>query len=283
MAVKIVTAEGLEYIFNPSFRVTGLPLNKDIPSISIGGRDGEVVHEDAIKLTSRNITVTGHIYGATPTDADEALDQMLEVLAKGELRLYKDESESKFIRVRLASNSHNYISGTNRVVASCNLSFIAHDPYFYEPLVKAEQSITESGTSWSLYRGGTVEWQQPVIQIKAREGSLVKPSINNMTAGTKQLSWPGALTEGMSLVINCERRLAYITDGALDYYLAKWGLASYDGAGPTQEEQVTTNMDTNWLIHGWPLKAGNNTLIYSGDEEFSHNAEVIICWMPRYY
>lgn len=283
MAVKIITAEGLEYIFNPSFRVTGLPLNKDIPSISIGGRDGEVVHEDAIKLTSRNITVTGHIYGATPTDADEALDQMLEVLAKGELRLYKDESESKFIRVRLASNSHNYISGTNRGVASCNLSFVAHDPYFYEPLVKVEQSITESGTSWNIYRGGNVEWQQPVIQIKAREGSLVKPSINNMTAGTKQLSWPGTLTEGMSLVINCERRLAYITDGALDYYLAKWGLASYDGAGPTQEEQVTTNMDINWLIHGWPLKAGNNTLIYSDDEESSHNAEVIICWMPRYY
>jgi len=283
MAVKIVTAEGLEYIFNPSFRVTGLPLNKDIPSISIGGRDGEVVHEDAIKLTSRNITVTGHIYGATPTDADEALDQMLEVLAKGELRLYKDESESKFIRVRFAGNSHNYIGGTNRVVASCNLSFVAHDPYFYEPLVKVEQSITESGTSWNIYRGGNVEWQQPVIWISARSGTLQGVLINNMTAGTTPLKWPGTISEGMSLVINCERRLAYITDGTLDYYLAKWGLASYDGAGPTQEEQVTTNMDTNWLIHGWPLKAGNNTLIYSDDEESSHNAEVIICWMPRYY
>ena len=283
MAVKIVTAEGLEYIFNPSFRVTGLPLNKDIPSISIGGRDGEVVDPDAIRIASRNITVVGHIYGATAADADEALDQMLEVLAKGELRLYKDESENKFIRVRFAGNSHSYINGTNRVVASCNLSFIAHDPYFYEPLVKVEQSITESGTSWSLYRGGNVEWQQPVVWVKATSGILQGVSINNMTAGTTPLKWPGTISEGMSLVINCERRLAYITDGALDYYLAKWGLASYDGAGPTQEEQVTTNIDTNWLIHGWSLKAGNNTLIYSDDEESSHNAEVIICWMPRYY
>ena len=282
MAVKIVTAEGLEYIFNPSFRVTGLPLTRDIPSISIGGRDGEVVHADATRLTPRNIAVAGHIYGSSPADADAALDQMLAVISKGELKLYKDELDSKFLKVHFAGNAHSYISGTNRVVAACHLSFTAYDPYFYEPLEKAEASISASSTSWNIYCGGNVEWQQPVIWISAK-GPLQGISINNMTAGTKSLSWSGTISEGRSLVLNCERRLAYITDGVLDYYLAKWGMGSYDGAGPTLEEQVTSNMDTAWLVHGWPLVVGANSLIYSDDIPSSHNADIVIAHMPRFY
>ena len=88
---------------------------------------------------------------------------------------------------------------------------------------------------------------------------------------------------GRSLVLNCERRLAYITDGDLDYYLAKWGMGSCYGAVPALEEQVTANMDTSWLVHGWPLMVGANNFLYSDEAASSHNADIVIANMPRYY
>jgi phage-related protein len=223
MAVKIATGEGLEFIFNPSFRVEGLPIERDIPTLTVDGRDGEIPHPDMARVQARNIAVFGHIYGNSHAETEAALDAMNSVLAKGEeVRLYRDESDTKFIKARFQGNAHSYVQGTNRLVAVCRLTFVAHDPYLYaESFSQYEQNpvvFTPPITLLQINNAGNA-LAHPVIGLHGRESdgnTTLNPKLTNYTTG-KVVQFVGALAEGDILLLNSERHTAIKLDNNIDH------------------------------------------------------------------
>lgn len=223
MSVKIVTAEGLEFVFNPSFRVEGVPLERDIPTLTVEGRDGEIVHPDMLKVRARTITISGHIYGNTPAEAEAALDAMNAVIAPGdEVRIYRDERDSRFIRARFQANAHSYVQGTNRTVAVCRLTFVAHDPYWYadelthiqvDPVV-----FTPPITLLDIMNAGTAR-VDPIIWVYGKTSgglTVANPKLTNYTTGLA-LQYVGALAAGEVLVLDPARHTAIKLDGNIEH------------------------------------------------------------------
>lgn len=143
MAVKLVTNNGQTITLNRSFRVRGLPLERDVPSLTIEGRDGEYVHEKNIRLRPRTITVTGFIYANSADEAKKQFDELANILNKEEaLKLYEDDTENRYINVRYTNITHDYEEGTNRKVARVTITFTAYDPHMYGDEVIVEHVVS---------------------------------------------------------------------------------------------------------------------------------------------
>ncbi len=147
MAVKLVTQGGDELTLNQSFRVRGLPVEREVPSLTVEGQDGEHVHEKQIRVRPRTLVATGYIYGDTADEAQANLDELNTILGQlSTFKLYKTDDDTRYINVRFQNLSHDFEEGTARKAARVSITFIAHDPYWYG----AEQTVEAYLTGPSL-------------------------------------------------------------------------------------------------------------------------------------
>lgn len=289
MKVKLVNANGEQYLLPETLSVQGWPEETVLPAVEIQGRSGEVIDEPLVCMRARDIIVSGVLEADDKDHADTIREEIAAFCSLANpLKLFRHENADRYMLVYKRGINHAYITGRyGGRVFTLSLEFRAADPFFYATAIRnvsQQVSSTPATQKWSVEQPGTVESQQPIIYIKARSGNLVKPSlkINGIEALLDD-----TLPSSRALVLHSERRLALETDGSLAWYLEKWGIVGADEAGkataPTTEESVIGKMDGDWPIYGAPLAPDDNEVIYSDDAASSHNADVSIVWRPKYY
>ncbi|HHW15341.1 MAG TPA: hypothetical protein GXX28_10495, partial [Firmicutes bacterium] len=136
MSVKLVKADGTEYIFPLTFRVEGWPSESAIPSLTVEGRHGAVVDDADIVERERTITVSGTLYADTAADLQAVYDALAAFLNSPprKMRLYADESEERFFWVRKQTLSHRFVQRSGRTLAEVSIVFRSSDPFMYGAL-----------------------------------------------------------------------------------------------------------------------------------------------------
>ena len=126
------------YEFLPSFRVEGLPKNREVPTIMVEGRDGEIVHPDLIRENPRIINVVGELYaeGATKSERKTAIEEeldnvMLPIGQNEEVWVCRSADDDRFIPAYYTTVEHNYVERLERTIASCRFEFTGFTPHWY--------------------------------------------------------------------------------------------------------------------------------------------------------
>jgi len=283
MRVKLINTVGKQYLLPETLSVQGWPEETELPGIEIQGRPGEIIDGPLIRMNSRDIVVSGTLEADDKDHADEIREEIAAFCSRANpLRLFRHENADRYMLVYKRGINHGYVTGRyGGRVFTLSLEFRAADPLFYAATIQNKlHSVSVSSKKLEINNPGTVD-QQPVIFIKARSGNLVDPALAN---GSAQMEYDGIITEGKALVINCERRIALLTDGNLNYYLDKWGVfTEEDITSPTSETNEINKISGDWLVYGFPLLPEENEITYSDDATSSHNADVSIAWRPKYY
>lgn len=282
MRVKLVNCNGEEYLLPEEMSVQGYPDSTTLPGIEIAGRPGKIIDRPLTRMESREILVGGTIAGIDKDEADKIREEIAAFINRSNpLRLYRHETADRYITAYKRNMNHAYHVGHyGGRLFTLSITLEATDPFFYaENVQNVLQSVSNSGAVWTVNQPGTVDKQQPIIFIKARSGVLVNPKL---TMGEYSIDCQESVYN--NLVLNCEQRIAILTDGNLDYYLQKWGIKQ-DGSpiSPTYETNVINNILGNWILYGFPLDSGDNQITYTDDVASSHNADISIVWRPQYY
>ncbi|HHY47091.1 MAG TPA: hypothetical protein GX506_07325 [Firmicutes bacterium] len=282
MQVKLINAKGEVMLLPEEMAVEGWPSEMDLPGTKIQGRHGRIIDMPIASLNSRTIRVSGTMAGVDKDDADAIREMVVGFVHRANpLKLYRHEGATRYINVYKKSVDHSYKAGYfGGRLFTLNITFEAADPFFYSDIQQVVHAITASPASWMVTQPGTVERQQPLVYLKAM-GQLVKPSLTSTEGILAMLN--DTVPAGMALVWNGETREAFITDGDLAYYLYRWGLTTEPGQAPTVETNVVSKMNNAWLLYGWTLVSGTNSIQYADDPTSTHQAEVTVAWCPRYY
>lgn len=246
MAVKLVTARGQPIILNPSFRVEGVPIERDAPSVEMTYRDGAVGDPNAVRTLPRQITVSGHFSANSEPECDAQRQAVIQALAAGPVRLYKDALDERYITAVFLGDSHQYVQGTARTTARVSFRFRANDPAWRS--VETSVQLTADGT---VINRGTA----PVSPVITISGPISNPSIANVTTG-QTLGLTLALTDGQAVVVDCER------------FTAKRAGVS-----------VLSSLNDAFLTGGFRLEPGANQITIGG----SGTKNVLFAWTPRFY
>ncbi|MGE5584046.1 MAG: hypothetical protein ACM309_00680 [Bacillota bacterium] len=282
MRVRLVNADGEEMLLPEELAVQGWPDETDLPGVRIQGRPGRVVDLPLASMNPRNIQVSGTMAGLDKDDADNIREMIAGFVNRANpLKLYRHEGATRYVNVYKKSMDHSYKAGYfGGRLFTLNITFEAADPFFYSGLQRIAQTVVLSPSTWTVTQPGTVERQQPIVYVKAL-GQLIRPSL--MSAEGILAALGDTIPQGQALVWNGETREALITDGDLARYLCKWGLSTEPGKAPTVETNVVGKMSNAWLLYGWALVPGANSIQYADDPTSTHQAEVTVAWCPRYY
>lgn len=282
MQVELINAKGEVMLLPEEMAVEGWPSEMDLPGAKIQGRHGRIIDMSMSSLQPRTIRVSGTMAGVDKDDADTIREMIAGFVHRANpLKLYRHENADRYVLVYAKSVDHSYKAGYfGGRLFTLNITFEAADPFVYSDLQQVVHAITASPASWMVTQPGTVERQQPIVYVKAL-GQLVKPSLASAEGILATLG--DTVPQGMALVWNGETREAFITNGDLAYYLCKWGLGTELGQAPTVETNVVGKMSNAWLLYGWPLVPGGNSVRYEDDPASTHQAEVTVAWCPRYY
>lgn len=246
MAVKFVTARGQTIIMNPSFRVEGVPIERDAPSVELSYHDGAVSEPKAARLRPRQLTVSGHFYGDSVAECRLQRQRIIQGLMQGPVQIYEDALDEQFLIATFIRETHGYVPQTGRTMAKVSLQFRADSPCY----LSAQQSRRLS-SSGAINNPGFAP-STPIITIY---GAVTNPSITNVTTG-QTLVITDSITLGTSVVVDCKR------------YTATKDEIGMIGA-----------LNNDFLIDGFRLDPGPNIITVTG----SGTKDVLITWTPRYY
>ena len=132
MAIKIVNNKGESIILNPSFRIEGLPFQREKQEINILNNDGIYTSRESVKISARTLKISGYYYATSKEDAENQRQQLLKIVNQKEpVEIYPDDNVEKYIEAYFISDNHSFIEGTGRKVASVTLEFKADEPFFW--------------------------------------------------------------------------------------------------------------------------------------------------------
>lgn len=257
------------YTFQPSFRVEGLPRSRDVPSIQVDGRDGEVVHPELIRENSRTVTVSGTLYAqyATKAERKEAIEDefdkiLLNIRSTEEIMLCRSIEDDKFIPVYYTNIEHSYVEKTKRTIATCRFEFECYTPHKYS----FEDTLINQSFDWSslpvvqleVENNGT-DKVQPIIWIN---GPAVNPTIDNLETGHK-IEYSGVIKNDEVLIIDPnELKVILIDENAYDgnpHYFLKPTFPSYMVTSEIGTNKIG-NINDYFLAYGFELESGKNRL-----------------------
>lgn len=255
MAVKLVTARGQTVILNPNFRVEGVPVERDAPSVEMTYRDGAVGDPRAMRTLPRHITVSGHFYGASVAECRAQRQVVVQALAAGPVQIYEDEADEQWIDAVFLRDAHSYVPGAGRSAAKVSLQFRADDPRFSGAWITTSHELATPAVLQVTNSGG--ESVSPVIWVL---GPATNPSLANASTG-HALVYTGSIADGAILAVDCGRHTARVfAPGQAEYYLHPAHAAgSIDGG-----TNVIGAMNDEWLITGFEFAPGINSLDVHG-------------------
>lgn len=132
MAIKIINNKGESIILNPSFRIEGLPFQREKQEINILNNDGIYTSKESVKISARTLKISGYYYATSKEDAENQRQQLLKIVNQKEpVEIYPDDNVEKYIEAYFISDNHSFIEGTGRKIASVTLEFKADEPFFW--------------------------------------------------------------------------------------------------------------------------------------------------------
>lgn len=179
--------------------------------------------------------LTGTLVAASYAAAQAKLDDLLTFLAAGPIKVRLHGSTGRYLLCHVENTSD--LAQVARA-AEVNVNLIAPDPLWHGAAGSHAQEVTASLLNISITVGGNAV-THPVIRLLGRtSGSNPsrQPSITNAATG-RTVTWIGNLSNGQTLTLNSEARLAHR------------GMAG-----------VLNNMNSDYLVHGFPLAPGVNNL-----------------------
>lgn len=175
----------------------------------------------------RLLTLTGKIYGTTPTAARTAFDAFIQAITNGEkdLFLYDD----RLIRGFLSSQDNDYNAALRCI--PFNLKFTAQSPfYFYLQKYRTQQTIASSPTTFTVTNNGSVVIR-PDIRFVTNGSNITACTLENLTTG-QVMSFTATVTNGNTLEIDCDARI--VLNNAVDSIASLTGDFLYINPGANQ-------------------------------------------------
>lgn len=206
----------------------------------------EVAGRDA-----RIIQIKGIVDGlSSPELLETALDAILKVASECEEQTVLSLRPGRRLYVRRTGFSREI--QRDAVVGTFGLTLEAQNPFEEsETVVNVAWSITESGGSTLITAAGSAP-ALPVITLTAI-GTIMEPGISD---GTRQIVYPGMVTNGKSLVLDVSA-----------------GMATLDGLNVTP-----------YTVGLFPrLAPGGTTLHYTDSMDSSHRATASIAYRDRWW
>lgn len=245
-------------MYNSSDESITMPLTMSLDTFNRGRRvpitnimAGGGVLSGEEKLEVKNFSVTGSIYYQNYADMRAFYDELLVFLEDSPIRIYQDETDSRFIYARCTNVKDTWLDG--RAELELTLDFVASDPYFYSIEHIDTQSFTSSPKEFTIYVGGNVN-TYPVILVNKNSGTIVDLKIENLT-NSRSIIFSGNITS--SIVIDNKNLMVL--------------------AGSSS---ILSTVDTEWLINSLFLQTGANVIKVTGTGTFNYT--VITKWRSKW-
>lgn len=222
--IRLTNALGAEKVLPLTMSFKRVPLDIEVPSQPLYGRDGDVVTGKPT-LRPRQFTLEGGIYHWDKGRIERELDALLSFLMRPPIEVYRQHNHDRFLRARALGAPQDWIDLGAEL--SLQIPMIAHDPYWYGP----EVTVQVSGTQ-VLQVDGTA----PTYPIIKTAGSVSSLSISNGLTG-HALTVSGAT--GVIEINNEQYTVTVDGESRLDLVNDDWLLAGFELV-PGQNELMTT-------------------------------------------
>lgn len=222
--IRLTNALGAEKILPLTMSFRRVPLDIEVPSQPLYGRDGDVVTGKPT-LRPRQFTLEGRIYHPNKEHIRQELDSILSFLMHPPIEVYRQHHHNRFLRAYPLGAPQDWIDLGAEL--SLQIPMIAHDPYWYGP----EVTVQDAGTQ-VLQVDGTA----PTYPIIKTSGSVSSLSISNELTG-HAITVSGAI--GVIEINNEQYTVTVDGESRLDLVNEDWLLTGFELL-PGQN-QITTN------------------------------------------
>jgi phage-related protein len=222
--IKLTNALGAEKILPLTMSFRRVPLDIDVPSQPLYGRDGDV-RTGKTTLRPRQFALEGRIYYPDKERIRREFDSLLSFLMKPPIEVYRQHHHDRFLRAYPLGAPQDWIDLGAEL--ELRIPMIAHDPYWYGQ----EVEVTVSGTQ-VIEVAGTA----PSHPLITTADSVAKLTVANAITD-KTFTVTGAT--GVIEVDNAEHTVMVDGDNRLDLITEDWLLTGFELL-PGQN-QITTN------------------------------------------
>ncbi len=219
--IKLINALGQEKTLPITMHWRRVPLEIEIPSQPLHGRDGEVVTGKP-RRRPRAFTLEGSIYHPNNSQIEQDADALLAFLMQMPVKVYRQHHHDRYLMAYPQGAAEDWLDAGAEL--SLKIPMVALDPYWYGP----EVELTLSGTQTI-----SVDGTDPSIPFIRTTGSASSLTVSNQTTG-KQV-----VVSGASGVIRVDSVNHVVT---------------IDG-----EERLDLVND-EWVLYGFELMPGDNLI-----------------------
>jgi len=219
--IKLVNALGQEKTLPITMHWRRVPLEIEVPSQPLHGRDGEAVTGKP-RRRPRAFTLDGSIYHPDKSQIEQEADALLAFLMQMPVKVYRQHHHDRYLMAYPQGAAQDWLDAGAEL--QLKIPMVALDPYWYGP----EVELTLSGTQTI-----SVDGTDPSIPFIRTTGSASSLTVSNQTTG-KQV-----VVSGASGVIRVDSVNHVVT---------------IDG-----EERLDLVND-EWVLYGFELMPGDNLI-----------------------
>ncbi len=221
--IRLPNALGAEKILPLTMSFRRVPLDIEVPSQPLYGRDGDVVTGKPT-LRPRQFTLEGGIYHSNKEHIRQELDSILSFLMHPPIEVYRYHTHDRFLRAYALGAPQDWIDLGAEL--QLRIPMVALDPYWYGQ----EVEVTVSGTQTI-----TVEGTAPTYPLITTASSVSSLTVSNQLTG-KEFVVAGAT--GV-VEVDCDKRNMSVTVGGINR---------------------VDLIDDDLVLHSWALLPGNNEI-----------------------
>lgn len=247
--VKMYNASGESITLPITMSWDSLNRGRRVPIIEIGNGGGVLGGPEVHEV--KNFTLKGTIYYETASEMRTFLDDVLVFLEDSPIRVYQDESDSRFIYARCTNLQDTWMDG--RAELELTIDMTAMDPFFYSVEHDDVQSFTAATKQFSLFVGGNKE-VHPYILLNRNSGDIGNLKITNVTTGRNL-----ALTGATSTSIAIDNKNLMILAGSTS---------------------ILSSVNTGWLLNSLNLVPGENVIKVEGTGTYDFT--VVTKWRSKW-
>jgi len=220
--IRLTNALGAEIILPLTMSFRRVPLDIEVPSQPLYGRDGDV-RTGKTTLRPRQFVLEGSVYYPDKERIRQKLDGILSFLMRPPIEVYRQHYHDRFLRAYPMGTVQDWLDAGAEL--QLRIPMIAHDPYWLGP----EVEVTVTGTQTI-----TVDGTAPACPLIKTASSVTGLMVVNWATGQE------ILVEGETGVIEVD---------------------SYNFTVTVDDVTRLDLVNDDWLLAGFELVPGQNKLV----------------------
>ena len=222
--IRLTNALGAEKILPLTMSFRRVPLDIEVPSQPLYGRDGDV-RTGKTTLRPRQFVLEGGIYYPNKERIRQELDSILSFLMHPPVEVYRQHYHDRFLKAYPMGGLQDWLDAGAEL--QLRIPMVALDPYWYGQ----EVEVTVTGTQTI-----TVDGNAPTYPLIKTVNSVMELSVTNQLTG-QSITVSG--TSGVVEVDNTNYSVTIDGESRLDLANEDWLLTGFELL-PGQN-QITTN------------------------------------------